>query len=201
MVVLCYLDDCFFIASSVESLQAQVSYALYFFDSLGLTVNVWKLVLEPTKKVMLLGVVLDSVAMTTTLTSRRKERIKEQGLLLLKGNVILRDLSSFIGLTVASAPAVELGPLRYRYLELIRDQGLARSCGDFDKFITLDCHAQHLVAWWVANIDFQEKSLLSSSPYCELFTDACLTGWGASMGHITTGGHWAQEELDHINIL
>ena len=58
-----------------------------------------------------------------------------------------------------------------------------------------------MITWWVANIDFQEKSLLSSSPDCELFTDACLTGWGASIGDVTTGGHWAQEELDHINIL
>lgn len=28
---------------------------------------------------------------------------------------------------------------------------------------------------------FSERSLLSSSPNCELFTDACLNDWGASM--------------------
>ena len=201
IVVLCYLDDCLFIAPSIRNLQAQVSYALHFFDSLGLTVNVRKSVLEPTQKVTFLGVVLDSVSMTVTLPSCRKERIKDQGLVLLKDNVTLQDLASFIGLAVASAPAVELAPLRYRYLEILRNQGLARSCGDYDAKITLDIHARDLVTWWVANIDFQEKSLISSSPDCELYTDACLTGWGASMGDITTGGHWAQEELDHINIL
>ena len=158
-------------------------------------------VLKPKQRDTFLGVVLDLVTMTVTLSSCRKERIKEQGLLLLKDDTTLLDLSSFIGLAVAAGPAVELAPLRYRYLELIRDHGLDRSGGDFDRVITLDIHAQHLVAWWVTNIDFQEKSLLSSSPDYELFTDACLTGWGASVGHVTTGGHWAQQELDHINIL
>ena len=201
IVVLSYLDDCLFIAPSVESLQTQVGYALHLFDSLGLTVNVRKSGLKPTQKVTFLGVVLDSVAMTATLPSCRKERIKEQGLLLLKGNVTLQDLSSFIGLAVASALAVELAPLRYKYLEILRNQGLVRSCGDYYTNITLDDHARDLITWWVANIDFQEESLLSSSPDCELFTDACLTGWGASIGDVTTGGHWAHEELDHINIL
>lgn len=46
IVVLCYLDDCLFIASSVALLQAQVSYALRFFDSLGLTTNVRQSALE-----------------------------------------------------------------------------------------------------------------------------------------------------------
>lgn len=99
---------------------------------------------------------LDSVAMTATLTACRKACIKEQGLLLLKGNVTLWDLSSFIGLTVASAPAVELAPLHYRYLELLRDRGLAQFCGDSDQYLTLDVHAQRLAVWWVTNIDFQE---------------------------------------------
>lgn len=33
-----------------------------------------------------------------------------------------------------------------------------------------------------------------------MFTDACLTGWGAVVD-IKTGAHWAHEELDHINCL
>lgn len=45
------------------------------------------------------------------------------------------------------------------------------------------------------------RSIHPSPPDCELFTDACLTGWGASMGAVKTGGHWAHVELDHINSL
>ena len=31
----------------------------------------------------------------------------------------------------------------------------------------------------------------------EITADACLTGWGVTVGR----GHWAQVELDHINVL
>ena len=34
-----------------------------------------------------------------------------------------------------------------------------------------------------------------------MFSDACLTGWGATTGVAKTGGHWAHKELDHINVL
>ena len=34
-----------------------------------------------------------------------------------------------------------------------------------------------------------------------MYVDACLTGWGAAVGTSKTGGHWAHEELDHINCL
>ena len=136
MVVSCYLDDCLFIAPSPDILQAQVGYALTVFDSLGLTINVRKSVLVPTQRVPFLGVVLDSVAMTVTLSSRRKERIKEQGLLLLKGDITLLDLSSFIGLAVAAGPAVELASLRYRYLEILHNRSLSQSCGNYHSRIS-----------------------------------------------------------------
>ena len=201
IVVSCYLDDCLFIAPSPDLLRAQVSYALQLFDSLGLTINVQKSVLEPTQSVTFLGVVLNSLTMTVTLSSSRKERIKRQGLLLLNGDTSLLDLSSFIGLAVAAGPAVELAPLRYRYLEILRNKGLSQSCGNYLSHISLDTHARTLVTWWVTNVDSQVRSIHPSLPDCELFTDASLTGWGASMGAVQTGGHWAQVELDHINSL
>lgn len=137
IVVSCYLDNCLFIAPSPDILRAQVGYALHFLDSLGLTINVQKSVLEPTQRVIFLGLVLDSVTMTVTLSSSRKERIKEQGLLLLKDDITLLNLSSFIGLAVAAGPAVELAPLRYRYLEILRNRGLSQSCGNYHSRISL----------------------------------------------------------------
>ena len=80
-----FLEDCLFFASSVEFCRLRSAMPCFFFNFLGLTVNVRKSFLEPTKRVMFLGVVLDSAAMTTTLTSRRKEHVKKQGLLLLTG--------------------------------------------------------------------------------------------------------------------
>ena len=35
----------------------------------------------------------------------------------------------------------------------------------------------------------------------EITADACLTGWGVTVGRGKIGGHWAQAEFDHINVL
>lgn len=200
--VSCYLDDCIFIADSADVLGSNVLYALHLFDSLGLTVNPHKSVLEPTQEIEFLGVVLNSVDMTATLTPRRRKHIKAQGSLLLNKDVIsLLELSSFIGMAVASDPAVELAPLRYKYLEIIRNKELARHHGNYNSPVILDNHAQGLIKWWINNIDSQTKSLRSSPHQLELFCDASLTGWGAVVGNARTAGHWAHDELDHINCL
>lgn len=68
IIVPCYLDDCIFIATSADHLRINVNYALHLFDSLGLTLNTQKPALEPTQA---------------------------QGLLLLKYEVMLRNLSSY----------------------------------------------------------------------------------------------------------
>lgn len=200
-MVVCYIDDCIFIAPSAAELQSHVKYAMQMFDSVGLTINVKKSVLTPTQEVEFLGIILNSVTMTATLPSRRKERIKTQGLRLLNKNPTLHDLAVFIGLAVASDSAVPLAPLRYKYLEIVKIRELSRSKGNFAAVITLDRHAIDVIQWWLDNIDFQTKSLVSCPPELEIHTDACLTGWGAKVGDVTTGGHWAHEELDHINCL
>ena len=161
-----------------------------------------KSVLIPSQEVEFLGFILNSIHMTVALPLCRKDSIRRQGLTLLCHEVVsLHDLASFIGLTVAADPAVELAPLRYKYLEIIRNNALTRSHGDYSASIYLDSHARDLIHWWVQNIDCQIKSLRPSSPQLELYADASLTGWGASMGTVQTGGHSAQEELDHINVL
>ena len=78
------------------------------------------------------------------------------------GDITLHDLASFIGLAVASSPAVELAPLRYKFLEIIKNRELALNAGNFSYKVTLDIHALDLVNWWVNNIDHQTRSLPSS---------------------------------------
>lgn len=201
IVVSCYIDDCIFIAASADELLKNVSYAMSLFDSLGLTINVHKSVLEPCQQVEFLGIVLDSSNMVATLPLRRRLRIKHQGELLLRQAVTVQDLASFIGLAVAATPAVQLAPLRYKYLEILRNRALASSHGDYHAPITLDDHARSLIQWWIHNIDSLSNSLCPSSPQFELHTDASLTGWGAVFEGSSTGGHWAHEELNHINVL
>lgn len=49
MLVSCYIADCIFITSSKEELLCNVDYAMQFYYSLRLTINVQELVLKPLK--------------------------------------------------------------------------------------------------------------------------------------------------------
>ncbi|MPC75544.1 hypothetical protein E2C01_069934 [Portunus trituberculatus] len=77
-----------------------------------------------------LGVILNSMGMIATLPCCRKEQIKVQDQSLLRSEVTLTDLASFIGLAVASDPAVDLAPIRHKYLEIVKNRELRRSHGN-----------------------------------------------------------------------
>ena len=202
MLVSCYINDCIFIASSKDELLGNVNYAFRLFYSLGLTIHMSKSVLMPTQVVEFLGVILDSVNMTITLPEGKISRIRDLDQSLLKRNVTsIHDLASFIEQVVFAGIAVPQAPLRYRYLEIIRNMALIRSKGDYKVEVCLDEHARYLIAWWVNNLHSQRKSLRSSKPEFEIQTDASMTGWGAKLGAIVAGGLWDMNELDHINCL
>lgn len=82
---------------------------MQLFDSVGLTVNLNKSVLVPTQEIEFLGITLNSSNMTANLPSRRRNNIKEQGLLI-KGDTCLHAVAAFIGLTCSdfSSPKIQI---------------------------------------------------------------------------------------------
>ena len=197
-----FIDDCLIIAPSREVLLDHVAYVSSLFDSLGLTIHVAKSQLAPVQSIEYLGFLLDSVHMTVTLTSRKVVKIRElSNVLLSSPRVSVRFLSSFIGNLVAAGPGVPVAPIRYKYLELVRNRALVESFGNYEAWLTLDAHARQIVLWWSNNIHLQSRSLLCIPSSVIITTDASLSGWGACVGTIETGGHWAHDEVEHINIL
>ena len=79
MMVSCYIDDCILMAQSAEVLAKDVQYALSVFDSLGLTVNVEKSSMVPSRVIEFLGFVLDSEVMSVTLMEVKQVKIRELG--------------------------------------------------------------------------------------------------------------------------
>ena len=106
-----------------------------------------------------------------------------------------------IGNIVAAEPSVYLAPLRIKYLEILKNEALAKNSGNFNKELQLDAKGRKIVKWWIHNIHAQYKDIVVEPPQVFLYTDASLTGWGAKLGNVTTGGHWAKEEISHINTL
>ena len=202
ITVLCYIDDCIFVADSPSLLRSHIDYAVRLFDELGLTVHPEKSVFTPTRKIEFLGFVIDSTLMTVTLTAKKQDKIKEMAQNILSAKqVTIRELASFVGNVVAADPAVPLGPLRYKYIEIVKTRSLLENFGNYDANVTLRSRERADILWWADNIHSQSKSLLNPQKQLELFTDASLLGWGASMGPISTGGEWAFQEVVHINVL
>ena len=199
----CYIDDCIIMSSCPQHLNDGIALALSLFDSLGLTVNIRKSVLQPVQNIEFLGFILDSLKMTVTLTPKKTLKIQDMGKNLAKqASVTIREFASFIGNLVAIEPAMENAPLHYKPLEMARNAALSTSIGNYDSYMQLTDETQQLCLWWSNNIHKQSRTILSSTtPDQELFSDASLTGWGAKIGTLTAKGHWDAKELAHINIL
>ena len=201
MVTSCYLDDFIFMAPSPGVLNSHVAYAISLFDQLGLTISVSKSVVTPSQVVKFLGFEINSSLMDVSLTVKKQEGIRSLGSALLKASkVSVRMLASFIGRLVAAGPGVPYAPLRYKYLEILRNGALSRNRGNYDGFLVLDSRARECVSWWL-KYDFSPRSLVPPAVHYSLTTDACKTGWGATMGDVTTRGHWDFDEVGHSTSL
>ena len=201
LLTICYIDDALFIASSFSELQEQVAFAMEFLVLLGFTINRQKSEVVPVQEIEFLGFLLNSSSMSVMVTSKKQAKIKSLGRQLLgKRGLSVRELASFIGNVVAAGPGVPLAPLHYRYLEIVRIQALALGRGDYDSVVSLDSRACESIRWWLG-YEFPPKSLLPSPVDVFMFTDASSTGWGATIGSLSTGGHWSESELEQINVL
>ncbi|XP_074655663.1 uncharacterized protein LOC141909176 [Tubulanus polymorphus] len=62
------------------------------------------------------------------------------------------------------------------------------------------CSTEKQNFWRKGQQQHQQKKWIS--PEVTLTTDASMSGWGAILGDLRTGGHWTeQEQLLHINVL
>ena len=197
VVIMCYIDDSLLIAESREEMEAAIQNTVKLFDSLGLTIHLGKSVLTPVQKISYLGFYLDSVNMTVTLTPKKREKIKLLGQKILEPKSTIKDLASFIGNVVAAEPAVVNAPLRYKSLEILRNDLLKAHKGNYEAFLTLSTQAREDLNWWLYNIDHVKFHICVPSPQFEIRSDASNLGWGGVFNTRTTGGQWSEQEANH----
>ncbi len=198
-----YIDDSLLVEDSPQELEQALREAVHLFDDLGLTVHLDKSVLHPVQEIEYLGVVLNSKSMTVSLSQRKKDKIVNLGLQLLdQKKVTVQDLSVFIGNVVAAEPAVLHAPLHYKSLEILKNETLKLSRGDFEAKLWLNDDARSDILWWIKNIQTSSRSVGSLGPQYEIESDASKKGWGGVFQNQSTGGHWSKlESSEHINCL
>lgn len=129
------------------------------FDSLEFTIHVEKSVFIPSQRLVVLGFIIYSVAMSITLTPDKAQSVKE-------ACPPVRDIAWVIGKIISSFPGV----LYARSLEHDKTDALKQFHRNFDCRMQLSDDSFIKPQWWVDNI---EQS--SSFTYCDKPHNQCIS--------------------------
>ena len=116
-----YLDDILIMAESEDLVLHQAASILNLLESLGFVINYKKSQLVPSQQIEFLGFLIDSVTMSVQLSGEKLRKIRKQCRQLLNlEQILLRELSEFLGLLTFSIQAVFPDPLHYRHLQRLK---------------------------------------------------------------------------------
>ena len=190
-----YLDDSYLQGRTYAECMENIQHTVQLLQGLGFTIHPIKSVLLPTQQLEFLGYHIDSRAMTITLPSRKKDKIKAYCQQVLQNShLTIRVVAQLIGNFVAATEAVPYSRLHYHTIENEKSFALATNKGNFDKPMTLSSPALADVSWWLNNIDNQYRKLSTLPIHLTIYCDASKLGWGAHCHSNHTGGLWLQNE-------
>ena len=198
-----FIDDTLICSSTREGCISCINDTVSLLQRLGFCVNLEKSVLVPSHTIEYLGNVVDTTAMSVSLPGRRVDKITEACKKLMRRSCApIREVARVIGLLVAAFPAVNLGKLHYRQLEMEKIVALRMTGGDFDKSMNITAGMKEDLNWWIHNVSFQHRNIFRSGTDIDLYTDASNIGWGGHLHHRVICGNWSMEERAmHINAL
>ena len=115
--------------------------------------------------------------------------------------VTKRFLSKIIGNLVAAFPAVTLGPVYYRDLEMDKAKALRLSNKNYDASVSLSNEERKELSWWITNVISSLQHIDVPDPDITIYTDSGTLGWDVTDGKNPSGGRWKADEINHINVL
>jgi hypothetical protein len=119
--IVMFIDDSLIMAQGADILQQHLEILVTLFHSLGFIINWEKSCLHPKQIIEFLGLLIDSIKMTTCLPEEKLVKIqKESRHLMKRERVSARELAQMVGLFTFTLPAVLPAPLRYRNLQRCR---------------------------------------------------------------------------------
>ena len=158
---------------------------------LGFHLHTNKSLRIPSQRLEFLGFILDSNAMTVTLTDKCKQNILDMCKVLLQQPCqTTKSIAALVGCFIAALPGVKYGALFYRRLEQYKKKCLLAEDALVD------------MKWWSINVEGASKFIHPSPVALTLYADASLEGWGGTNSFSDIGGRWSVSELPtHINTL
>ena len=199
-----YLDDILIMNSCPEGLARDVALVRSTLEEVGFLINDKKSETDPTQRLEFLGLMLDTTHLTLALTEAKKEAlVRTCKKLLASRDVALWDLASLLGNFNWATAAIPFAQANLRSIQNLYISRTKSAGGNLGVKITLSDEAREDLDWWISRLDqSMGKSFLTSDPDLVLFSDASMTGWGATDSNCSTGGKWSSYDVGrHINEL
>ena len=199
-----YIDDFFLINDFYEGCASSITDTISLFDKLGFVVHPEKSVFTPTQQLVFLGFIIDSVRMKIFLPYNKILKLKDNIDIVLNNaqHLKIECVARVLDLMVSSLPAVQYGALHYRDLEMDKIRALRIQKGNYNRTMSISQKGKENRQWWLDNVETSFCDIGHPPVDAIIYSDASLTGWGAAMDEISTGGQWSHfESLNHINLL
>ena len=189
-----YLDDSTFVSECYDKCSSDTMKAVDVLTKAGFFINYDKSVLNPVQCIRFLGFMVDSRTMCLYLPADKVLKLLAACDDLLNANQFtIRRLSEVIGYIISCMPAFPHGKLHYRYLELLKIDSLREN--NYNTNIRLDIDARSDLLWWKENAHVSGTDIRTPIYDVELFTDACLSGYGAVLNGVQAHSKWTEREL------
>jgi hypothetical protein len=200
-----YLDDTLLVFDNEQEALELGADAARLMEDLGFMISQKKSVLEPTKRIEFLGVVIDSEKMLVTLTEKKTRKIlnRVEDLMGLE-TCTIRQLAQVLGVLQATLPANPVAPLYTKVMERVKNEELKKNRGKFDRKMIIPQEVKLELNWWKMNLATIQAPITRGEPELVLYTDASLKGWGCydERTKQSFGGRWSEKEGEqHINVL
>ncbi|XP_011858590.1 PREDICTED: uncharacterized protein LOC105556128, partial [Vollenhovia emeryi] len=200
-----YLDDFLLLASSKPACRDNVRAHLKLLGDLGFVINYSKSELEPSRQRKFLGFIFNSEQQSVSIPNDRRRKLFSLVAKFSPGSTCtIRDFASMIGSLVSICPAVQYGLLYTKSFKREKFYNLISAENNYAAKMTISNSLKKDYLWWLTILsDNYQTNHIRSGPYaCEIFTDASLSGWGASCSLQRTHGWWSETDKSrHINYL
>ena len=198
------LDDILLLNQSKDNIQTDIDIMIWLLQSLGLVINTAKSTLQPTQKVEYLGFMLDTNALTLSLSETKLEDLRNDCREAIgKKKTTVRELARLIGKLTATKLAVLPAPLHVRQLQMHKIKVLLNSSQSYESTIELTPQCKAELTWWIEHLQrWNGRALITPAPDLTITSDASKEGWGVATTTEQAQGRWSQPESQlHINVL
>jgi len=193
-----YVDDFLFVVKGFEAAKKQLASALRICTRLGVPIAASKTE-GPTTCLTFLGIQIDSVAMTASLSDERMKRLHSLlGVWEKKTEATITELHSLEGTLQWCTTVVRPGRAFLSRLRTWRKEKgkIAEGPHALTEEVRLDLRWwREFARDWNGVSIFYERDWLEADKI-ELFTDACERGYGCRYGNRWIEGEWSQDQLN-----